>query len=69
MTWGYYAYIIGSDGHISNRVSILCDDDEEAMRLAEQLADGHTIELWQEARRITTFQPHEPDAPTRRLHG
>ena len=24
---GYYAYIIGDDGHIVNRVDVLCDDD------------------------------------------
>ena len=59
MAWGYYAYFIDRDGHISSRVAVLCDDDEEAKRQAEQLVDGHAIELWQEARKIATFKPKE----------
>jgi hypothetical protein len=57
MPWGYYAYIIGDDGHISNRVEVHCDNDEEAKRCAVQLLDGHAIELWQETRKVATFQP------------
>jgi hypothetical protein len=34
-----------------------CDNDEEAKRLAEQLVDGHAIELWQEARMVARFEP------------
>jgi hypothetical protein len=56
---GYYAYIVGDDGHVRNRIEVLCDNDDEAKRRAEQLVDGHAIELWQEARRIATFQPKE----------
>jgi hypothetical protein len=52
---GYYAYIIGDDRHIQNRVEIVCKDDEEATRLAEKLVDGHAIELWQEARKVGAF--------------
>lgn len=59
MSTGYYAYIIGDDGHIQNRVEIDCDDDKEAVRCAKRLVDGHAIELWQEARRIATLQPKE----------
>ena len=54
---GYYAYIVGHDGHIQNRVVILCDDDEEAKRRAKRLVNGHAVELWQEARRVATFEP------------
>jgi len=53
---GYYAYLIGVDGRISKRVTIVCDDDEEAKRLAKQMVDGHAIELWHEARKIATFE-------------
>ena len=28
----YYAYLIGIDGRTSERVNIVCDDDEEAKR-------------------------------------
>jgi hypothetical protein len=44
---GYYAYLIGVDGRTSKRVDIVCDDDEEAKRLAKQMVDGHALELWQ----------------------
>ena len=56
MPAGYYAYVIGKDGHIANRIDVLCDNDEEAIRAAKQLVDSHAIELWQEARKITTLQ-------------
>jgi hypothetical protein len=56
---GYYAYIIGDDGHIVNRVDVLCDNDEEAKRCAQQLVDGHAIELWQEARKVASFEPEQ----------
>lgn len=55
MTTGYYAYFIGDDGHIMHRIDILCDTDEEALRHAAALVDGHDIELWQQARRLGTF--------------
>ena len=56
---GYYAYIIGDDGHITGRVQVVCDDDTEAKRLAKQLVDGHAVELWQEARMVERFEPEE----------
>ena len=30
-------------------------DDDEAKRKAEQIVDGHSVELWQEARKVETF--------------
>jgi hypothetical protein len=56
---GYYAYLIGDDGHVANRVNILAADDGEAVRLAKQLVDGHAVELWQESRQIATFGREE----------
>jgi hypothetical protein len=56
---GYYAYLIGFDGRFEKRVAIVSDDDEEAKRLAKQMVDGHAIELWQEARKIATFEPEK----------
>ena len=55
---GYYAYVIGEDGHITNRVEVICDDDEEAKRCARQMVDGHAVELWQGARKVATFEPN-----------
>jgi hypothetical protein len=61
----YRAYIMGPDGHIQNRVELRCDDDAEAIRLAEQLVDGRDIELWQLDRHIETFR-HTSEPPKRR---
>jgi hypothetical protein len=54
---GYYVYVIGDDGHITNRVVVVCNNDDEAKRCAKQLIDGHAVELWQGTRCIATFQP------------
>jgi hypothetical protein len=53
----YHAYLINADGRIAKRDAIECDDDEQAKRVAKQMADRHAIELWQEARMIATFEP------------
>ena len=52
----YRAYLIGPDGHIVKRVELVCADDEAAKEQAKSLANGHDVELWQEARRITEFR-------------
>jgi hypothetical protein len=56
---GYYPYVLGDDGQIVNRVDIRCDDDAEAKRLAERIADveGRAVELWQQARKIVRIKP------------
>jgi hypothetical protein len=54
---GYYAFVIGDDGHITQRFEIICEDDEEAKRRARQMVDDHAIELWQEARMISRLEP------------
>jgi hypothetical protein len=54
---GYYAYFTGDDGHITNRVTIIAANDDEAKERAKQLVDGHAVELWQEGRKIATFEP------------
>ncbi|MET4721183.1 hypothetical protein ABIF63_005289 [Bradyrhizobium japonicum] len=33
---GYHAYLIGSDGHIQQRIGLLCDADEAAKEQTEQ---------------------------------
>ena len=59
MMSGYYAYFTGDDGHITNRVTILAANDEEAKERAKQLVDGRAVELWQEGRKIATFAPEQ----------
>ena len=36
---GYYAYIIGDDGHIQNRIDIIFDNDDEALRCAKRFVE------------------------------
>jgi adenylosuccinate lyase len=44
---------------ITNRVTILAANDEEAKERAKQLVDGHAVELWQAGRKIATFDHPE----------
>jgi hypothetical protein len=55
----YRACILGPDGHIHDRVDMLATDDGEAIKLANQLVDGHDVELWQLGRKIRRFK-HAP---------
>lgn len=52
----YRAYIIGRDGHFQKAVPLVCSDDEAAKKEAEQLVDGHDVELWQRDRKIARFE-------------
>jgi hypothetical protein len=38
---GYYAYFIGDDGHITNRVAFFAVTDEEAKERAKRLVERH----------------------------
>ena len=53
----YQAYVLGEDGHIKQRIDLVCADDDAAREQAASLADGHAMELWQSDRRIATFEP------------
>jgi hypothetical protein len=55
----YRVYLIGSDGHFYSAVPLECADDDEARERAEQLVDGHDVELWQRDRKIAKFD-HKP---------
>ena len=52
---GYRVYILDSSGRVEQRIDLECEDDENAKVQAEQLVDGHDVELWQLARRIAKF--------------
>jgi hypothetical protein len=54
---GYRAYLIGSDGHITDRIDLFCGSDADAKERAKQLVDGHAVELWDEARKVARFEP------------
>ena len=53
----YRAYVLGPDGHITFRHDLCCADNDAAKERAKQLVNGHVIELWQEDRKLATFQP------------
>jgi hypothetical protein len=42
----YRAYVIGTDGHIVRSISLICDDDSQAIKEAREALEDHTIELW-----------------------
>jgi hypothetical protein len=52
----YRVYVIGMDGHFQKSIPLECADDDAARREAEQLTDGHDVELWQRDRKIATFK-------------
>jgi hypothetical protein len=51
----YRAYLIDRDGHHIQAVDINCTDDDDARKRAEQMVNGHDVELWEHARRIARF--------------
>jgi hypothetical protein len=54
----YRAYIVGSDGHFRDAISMNCDSDETASQRANNLARAESveIELWQGARMVASFK-------------
>ena len=59
----YRAYILDRDGHIKNFEPLVCGDDAAAIATAKRMVDGHDVEVWQGARRVTTLA-HKGD-PTK----
>ena len=53
----YRAYLIGLDGHFINVVEFDCRDDISAAAEAQQLVNGHVVELWSLDSRIARFDP------------
>jgi hypothetical protein len=56
---GYRAYVIGLDGHVLQRHDLWCATEGDARQRAEQLVDGHDVELWHLDLRIAIFR-HGP---------
>lgn len=42
----YRAYTVGEDDHFVSHRAFVCSNDADAITWAEQLLDGHPIELW-----------------------
>lgn len=53
----YQAYVIGEDGHIQQRIDLVCADDGVAKDRAKSLVGIHAIELWQSDHKLGTFEP------------
>ena len=53
----YRAYIIGSDGHVCDAITLNCDNEEAATQRADNLASAEAvdIELWQGGLMIATI--------------
>jgi hypothetical protein len=52
----YRAYIIASDGRITDRFEFWANDDEDAKLYARKLMDGRDIELWHQAEKIAELK-------------
>ena len=52
----YQAYMLASNGRITRRVDLECDDDDAAIKAAQRLVDYYDVELWQGTRKIETFR-------------
>jgi|EndMetStandDraft_8_1072994.scaffolds.fasta_scaffold568132_2 hypothetical protein len=55
----YRAYSIGRDGQIIHCIDLVGRDDEAAKQRVKQMVDSHWIELWQEGRKVATFEPEK----------
>jgi hypothetical protein len=47
---------VGPDGHIHNRIDLICANEDEAKDYAVRLVKGENVELWQCDRRIAEFR-------------
>jgi hypothetical protein len=52
----YRAYQVGSDGRFIGFEPLVCADDSEATERAEQLVDGHDVELWSGSRLVARLK-------------
>jgi hypothetical protein len=52
----YRVYVLGSDGHIVERVEFFASDDEAAKERAKQIVNGRDIELWHRDHKIAEFK-------------
>jgi len=62
----YRAYQI-KDGHMRSAARIIeAGNDDAALAEAKQLVNGCDVELWHEARLVTTLWGSQPGTPERR---
>ncbi|TXN00296.1 hypothetical protein FV222_11945 [Methylobacterium sp. WL103] len=56
----YRALILLPDGRVLDTNSLMATNDDEAIRLAEAMVDGHAVELWDGLRYIEYFAAKSP---------
>jgi hypothetical protein len=61
---GYKLYLLDENDRIRSAMDLECDDDADAIQLAQSLLDG-PMELWQGARIVRRFYPGD-DRPAAR---
>jgi hypothetical protein len=55
----YRVFVIGPDGHVIDRIDLVCATEEDAIERARQVMDSHAVELWRGSRRIERFEPEQ----------
>jgi len=55
----YRVFVVGPDGHVIDRIDLVCSTEEEALERARQAVDGHALELWRGSHRIARFEPKQ----------
>jgi hypothetical protein len=51
----YRVYVMGEGRRFTGHRTFVCINDENALVWAQQLVDGHSIELWSGTRFVTHF--------------
>jgi hypothetical protein len=57
----YRLFFRGTDGHFVDAAPFECGDDQQAIVIAREKANGRPAELWQQARMVMDF-PVQPRA-------
>jgi len=57
----YRAYLLDAYEHIIDRIDLTCGEDESARARAREFVGGYAVELWDNARKVTTFEPYRND--------
>jgi hypothetical protein len=52
----YRVYWVNRSGRIVGRTELLCENDEDAIRQAIELAHVHSVELWRKDNFIARFE-------------
>ena len=60
----YRLHAVTRDNHIKGvPVTVTCESDQEAIQYAEQMVDGHDIELWSGNRRVSRIKARRGGTP------